>query len=487
MNKTTLFTTIGILTAISLILPTACYFGNKSDSEAAEYSRSQNFEDNVFYERGFYTDGTGMQSMFGQSNVEIADSASEIITSEVVCTAGSLAADYSNAETVVMTDSDNQVKITESGTYIITGTCADGNITVKKGTTGVVLVLKDLDLTSTTGATVSINKGAEARVVIEGTVTLTDAEDPADENSTDAEIADAFAGAAIKVKDGANAYLTGNGTLIINANCKNGIKSGDEAGTCLVIDGPDITVNAANDAINAGYDLTILGGTITITAADDAIHADRILTIGSDDTTGPVIVINSCKEGLEGTVVNIFSGSVSLTASDDGINAANKEAAYSSELSYSINITGGTVSVSTSGDGLDSNGNINLTGGNISIKSASNGGEAGIDYDGSYYISEDVVLNNASGVSGPDMMPGQMGQMGQMAGQTGSQTDKMSGQMPGQAGNQTDRMSGQMPGQTSNQTDQASQIPGQTGNQTDQASQIPGQMGRPGMKNSRTY
>ena len=332
--------------------------------------------------RGFPGDRNGMQPAFGQANYETADSASEIITSGIVCTAKTLTADYSNAVTIEMTDSENQVKISESGTYIITGTCSDGNITVKKDTTGVVLILKDLDLTSTTGATVSVNKGAETQLVIEGTVTLKDAENPEDENSTDEEIADAFDGAAIKVKDGANVYLTGKGTLIINAICKNGIKSGDEAGTCLVIDGPDITINAVNDAINAGYDLTILGGTITITATDDAIHADRILTIGSDNTSGPVITIKNCTEGLEGTVVNVFSGNITLTASDDGINAANKEATYASELAYSINITGGTVSVSSSGDGLDSNGNINLTGGTITIKSASDGGEAGIDFDG---------------------------------------------------------------------------------------------------------
>lgn len=38
--------------------------------------------------------------------------------------------------------------ITGAGTYAVTGTCADGSITVKKGTTGVTLVLNGLALTS---------------------------------------------------------------------------------------------------------------------------------------------------------------------------------------------------------------------------------------------------------------------------------------------------------------------------------------------------
>ncbi|MCR5830310.1 MAG: carbohydrate-binding domain-containing protein [Lachnospiraceae bacterium] len=446
MKKSSLFAIIGAATAITLAVPTTmCVMGKTDGALDREYSFSQNNNENNFTERGFGGGKGGMQGMFGGGNYEMAENPSEIVTSDVICSAKDLTADYSNATTYVINDSNDQIKISESGTYIVTGTCSDGNITVKKGTTGVVLILKDLDVTSTTGATLSVNKGSEAKIVIEGTVNLTDAENPEDEESTDTEVADAFDGAAIKVKDGANAYITGTGSLVINAPCKNGIKSGDEAGTCLVIDGPDITIDAANDAFNAGYDLTVLSGKITISASDDAIHADRILTIGSENTSGPDINITSCKEGLEGTIVNIFSGNVELTASDDGINAANSDATYASELTYSINITGGTVTVVSAGDGLDSNADVNLIGGKVTISGSNSNIEAGIDFDGSYYLSDDVELNNSRGVSGPDMMPGQMGgQMdGQMGGQMGSQMDgQMSGQMDGRMGSQ---MNGQLP------------------------------------------
>ena len=76
----------------------------------------------------------------------------------MVCTAADLEADLRNAETIVMSDENNKVKITEAGTYVVTGTCADGSITVKKGVTGVVLILRDLDLASSDGAPVSCNK-----------------------------------------------------------------------------------------------------------------------------------------------------------------------------------------------------------------------------------------------------------------------------------------------------------------------------------------
>ncbi len=377
----------------------------------------------------------GMQQM--NNNVELADSPGEIVTGTTTNSAASLTVDKTSATTIVMSSSNNEVKIDEAGTYIITGTCSDGNITVKKGTEGVVLILKDLTLTSTTGAPLSINKEAEVKLVVEGTVKLTDGEDPADETSTDTEVADAFDGAAIKIKDGAVCYLTGTGTLTLDgSSCKNGIKTGDEEGTSLVIDGKlKLNVTAANDAINAGYDLAILSGTITVNAGDDGLHAEHILTIG-EDGNGPTINIESSYEGIEATVVNLFGGNVTVNAEDDGINAGSSDYA---DLTLSINITGGSLTVQAGGDGIDSNGNVNITGGSITINSACNGGQAGIDYDGTCYISDDADLNNNSGIFGPDGGgmgggPGMGGQGNMQGGQGGMQNGQndMQGGMGGQ-------------------------------------------------------
>ena len=340
------------------------------------------------------------------------DSAGEIVTSSVENTAADLEADYENAIYITMTDENGQVKITSSGTYVVTGTCSDGNITVKKGTTGVILTLENLDLTSTTGATVSINKEAEVKIIISGEVVLTDNENPDDEYSSDEAVADAFDGAALKAKANSQVYVTGDGTLTINGNAKNGIKAGDDAS--LIIDGVTVNINAVNDGINANYDLTLLSGEFTISAGDDAIHADHILSIGSEDGTGPTINVTSSTEGLEGTVVNIFGGDISIVSSDDAINAANGDGTYEGELGYSFNMLGGKVVINSKGDGIDSNGNVNLIGGQATIRSAAGGGEAGIDYDGDLFVSDEFQLNNASGVAGPDMMGGAMG--GMMAG-----------------------------------------------------------------------
>ncbi len=401
----------------------------------------------------------GMQT----SAVQSADTAGEIVSGTATNSAASLTADTANAAAIAVTDENSQVEISESGTYIISGSASDGSITVKKGTTGVVLILEDLDLTSTSGAALSVNKESEVQIVISGSVTLTDAENPDDETSADAETADAYDGAALKIKAGSSVYLTGDGTLTVNGTAKNGIKAGDEAS--LVIDGEALTVDitAANDGINANYDLTIASGNVTVSASGDALHADRVLTVGKEDnSSGPTVNIKSSTEGLEATVVNIHSGTVNVTSSDDAINAANKDSLYESELTYSINITGGTVNISSLSDGLDSNGNINLTGGSVTISSASFGGEAGMDYDGQLYISADTALNNQSGIAGPDQMGGWGGQMNGQFGQKG----QMNGQDPfgNWNGNGINSGNGQQMAPTE---------PGQSGQQPSDAQQAP--------------
>ena len=346
--------------------------------------------------RGFM--GGGMMNMTGE--VVMAESPSEIVTSTVENAALSLTADMENAIRIQMSDTDGKVKIDEPGTYVISGACADGSVTVKKDTAGVVLVLDNLDLTSSKGAAISINREAQVKMIVSGSVTLTDSENPADETSANTETADAYDGAAIKAKAGTQVVLTGNGTLNIYGAAKNGIKVAGE-NSSFVVDGEALTLNitAANDGINAGADLTLLSGTVKITANDDAIHADRILTVGDrESASGPALTVNGT-EGLEATVVNIFGGDVQVSATDDGINGTQKD----DSLTPSLNITGGTITITSRTDGLDCNGNINLLGGAITIVgSASFGGEAGIDFDGAYYVADAVTLNNPYGVSGPD-------------------------------------------------------------------------------------
>ena len=294
--------------------------------------------------------------------------------------------------------------INGEGTYIVSGSCENGSIKIKKGTTGVTLVLDGITLKSADTAPIACNKSSEVKIVAaEGTVNaLEDGESNNDDNYPDNENAE---NAVIKCKDGSNVTICGTGTLSVTANGKNGIKSGmttdEEGDASLTI--RDVTLNITapvNDAINAEQLLDIESGKLTISAADDAIHCDLELNIGSFEAAGPEINITACYEGLEAATLNIFSGNIKITASDDCLNAANSGL---TDYSFSMNIYGGTINAYTSsGDGFDSNGSMTISGGTISVWTANTADNQPLDADGTITITGDTVLA-AGGSSGMGM------------------------------------------------------------------------------------
>ena len=291
--------------------------------------------------------------------------------------------------------------INEPGTYIISGSSSDGSVKVKKGTTGVTLILKDLDLTSESTAPIVCAKSSEVSIIVEGTNSLADAAlNNADENTDNADAENAV----MKFKDGSDVVISGSGTLELTANAKNGIKSGEsteaEGEASLTIKDLTLIIDAPlNDGINAGSTLNILSGNITISAGDDGIHSDATLNVGSDPTS-PTIVIEQSYEGLEGATVNICSGDITIHSSDDCVNAANPDL---TGYSYSINISGGKITAdTTTGDGFDSNGALNISGGDIVVWTANTADNQPLDADGTITVSGGTILA-AGGSAGMGM------------------------------------------------------------------------------------
>ena len=290
------------------------------------------------------------------------------------------------------------------GTYVVSGSCSDGSITVKKGVTGVTLVLNGLDLTSASTAPIACNKSSEVTLTAaQGTVnTLTDSAQNNDENFPDNELAE---NAVIKCKDGSKVVLSGSGTLNIAANGKNGIKSGatteTEGEASLTIKELTLNINASvNDAINAEQLLNVESGTLTINAADDGIHCDLVMNVGADGTAGPAIEITGCNEGLEAATLNIYSGNITVHAEDDCLNAANSDL---TDYEFSVNISGGALYMdSVSGDGIDSNGTLTVSGGTVVVWTADTADNQPLDADGAITVSGGTVLA-AGGSAGMGM------------------------------------------------------------------------------------
>ena len=240
------------------------------------------------------------------------------------------------------------VSITEAGTYVLSGACADGSVTVKKEVTGVTLVLDGLDLTSTTTSPITINKSAEATLLAAAGSenTVADSADANDES------------AAIKVKTGGTLTLGGTGSLTVDGNDKNGIKGA--AQSSITVDELVLTIDAVDDGLSCDDALTILGGTLEINAGGDAVKASPDV----DDETEPDTVSKGD--------ITISGGTLTLVSAADGVQADGD-----------LNISGGTFDITANGGhetvlaegadsckGIKSDGTLSVTGGTFTIDSA---------------------------------------------------------------------------------------------------------------------
>ena len=289
----------------------------------------------------------------------------KVAAAEILDQDGNAASDYSGTT----------VTISEAGTYRITGSATDTNIVVKKGTTGVTLVLDNCSLSCDYTAPIVCKKNTGVDIVLVGTSTITDDEDVSNDEDVNASsyLAD-YEGACIKAKDGATLTLSGAGTLNVVGNAKHGIRA---------------TCNPGEEGETGTTTLNVLSGTYNISVQNetgdnatqdgDGIHSDDVLNIGSEGMSDAdlTINVNQACEGLEGGTVNIYGGAINVTSSDDGINAANSDYA-SAGISYSfaINVYGGTVNVVAGGDGIDSNGNVLTQDGTVYVCSTSGGNGA---------------------------------------------------------------------------------------------------------------
>ena len=256
---------------------------------------------------------------------------------------------------------NGKVTIRKAGTYLLSGTLAEGQLLVdaEEGAE-IILVFDGFKISNSTDAPLLFESGSSITLVLKdgSENAVTDLRSSAEENK-----------AAIYTKS--DLTISGNGTL-------------DVTGT-------------AEDAIHSKTNVTVQGGTINLKAGDDAIHADETLTI----LDGKVTVLES-EEGLEGLVVDIQGGDITVNASDDGLNASDgsgsDKAPGQATEGAEIRISGGVLTVKAGGDGIDSNGDLIISGGTVVVDGPSDGGNAPIDYDGKGVISGGTVF--VSGDSG---------------------------------------------------------------------------------------
>lgn len=298
-----------------------------------------------------------------------------------------------NATLVTLTDSSatakgkytgyeidgTDVSITAAGTYVFSGDCDNGSITVKKGVTGVTIVLNGLTLTNDDSAAITLNKTAEASLIAAAgtTNTVADTEGPSDEN------------AAVKVKSGAALAIGGKGTLTVDGNAKNGIKGAADA--VITVAEVKLNINAANDGLSCDDELNITGGTLSITAGGDAVKASPdtgdtenpdTTSLGNVTISGGTLTLNATEDGIQADGDLTISGGTFHVKTNGGHTTALTDDSASCKgfkAGKTLTVTGGTLTVDSADDALHANADVSITGGTLTLATGDDGVHADND------------------------------------------------------------------------------------------------------------
>jgi hypothetical protein len=345
------------------------------------------------------------------------------------------------ASTVASGSSSDAVKVdgdtvtsSAAGTYRLSGSLSDGQVVVAAGEEDVVRVILDgAEISSSTGSPFVVQSANEAIVYLEdgSSNSLSDA-------TTYADTAEDAPNAALYSQ--ADLTLAGSGSLSVEGNFNDGISSKDG----LVLAAGNVTVDATDDGI-VGKDYAVLldgayrvtagddgfksdneedegrgwvlinGGTLNVSAVDDGIKAFNTLTIAAGVTT-----VEESEEGLEAQHIVMSGGTANVTANDDGVNASGGSTTSTSGAAggmgggmsggemavgdYTVEVTGGSLTINAQGDGLDSNGNASISGGTVVVNGPTNSGNGALDVNGDLTVTGGTVA--AAGSVGMVVTPG---------------------------------------------------------------------------------
>jgi len=343
-----------------------------------------------------YTDGTTLTIM--NKDFTLSDISSMVVDTTTVTdntvsvaysgTSASITISGNLAQYLTVSQSGAHVSIEQSSdvaeeiTYTLSGTSTDGEF-YTSGSYKATIELNGLTLTNATpvysGAAIHAQNGKRIKIkLITGTTsTLVDAASGSQKG-------------CLYVKG--HAEFAQQGTLNVTGNVKHGIKAGEY----VSIKNATIKVVAAEgDGINCTQYFLMNSGTLSISGTgDDGIQCD----LDGDSSTGET----TDHEDEDSGNVYIADGTITINST--------ATAAKGIKCDGDMNISGGTVSVTTTGDGewddddqetksasgLSCDGNMTISGGTITSTATGSGGK-GMKCDGVLTVTDGTITAKTSG------------------------------------------------------------------------------------------
>lgn len=323
-----------------------------------------------------------------------------------------------NGDSITVTDSGAQadqsvVKITQAGTYVISGTLNDGQIQVDADKEDMVhIILNGITAGSSTG---SVINGIQSEKIIltlaEGTTnTFSDGASYVYEDDTTDE-----PNACVFSKD--DITINGSGTLIVNGNYEDGIRSKDDL---KIVDGilevtalqngikgkdsvsvkdGEIQINAGADGVKSnnteetdkGY-VILDGGTYTITASQDGVQAETVLQInggtGSISTGGGSANASYDTSGRANEKWGQWGGENPAETTEE----TESDSAKALKAGTALYLNGGEFTIDSSDDSVHCNGDVEIKGGIFTMDS----GDDGVHADNQLLIRDGMITINKS-------------------------------------------------------------------------------------------
>lgn len=313
---------------------------------------------------------------------------------------------YSGSNAAV---SDSVITITAGGSYVVSGTCNDGQIIVNTEEF-VQIILDDVNITCQKSAPIYVQNADKVVVTLAAGSTNT-LSDTSSFTYTDAEKEEP--NATIFSKD--DLTFNGTGSLIVNSNFNNAIQSKDK----LKFVQGTYTVNSVADGIQGKDVVGICGGTFTIKTTGDGIKSTNEDTdAGLVEITGGNITIDAAKDGIQAeNYIDIQGGTLNITTNGGTVNApqhtddmggggwgfgssgsattSSTESAKGLKSNIATIIAGGTQTFNTSEDAVHGDNIVYIDGGVINIAA----GDDGVHAD-SYLVIDDGAINMTASYEG---------------------------------------------------------------------------------------
>ena len=258
--------------------------------------------------------------------------------------------------------------------YIISGSCTECQLNVAQKIE-MKIILNSISMDNSNTGPFIIGKSAKVELVLEGESSIIDNEDIKNENET------SFEGAGIKFKSSSSLTISGEGTLRVSGNPKNGIKGAKKS--TLTMNSGTLTISAAKNALACDNLITINGGTINIDSESDGIKSEP--DEDDNDSLGTIIInggninIYSQSDAIQAAYkleinggkfyINTYEGADSSTFNKDTMSAKGLKCSTNehTNVTNELIINGGEFHLNTSDDAVHSDYNITITKGTFEI------------------------------------------------------------------------------------------------------------------------